>query len=118
MNTLAMILPGGKEAFIWSAIQREASKEKGLVILFITDAEQTICRSKERYSAFHDAFLGPLRTESQPGPLSAPSPACLPHTGDLMTLSCSSYMTSSEDMMNPVERFLEGRQQFSECDCR
>ena len=61
---------GGKEAFIWSAIHRVASQQKTLVVLCITDAEQTICRHQDRHGAFCSAFLGkdkPEDSSSQPG---------------------------------------------------
>ena len=47
-----------------------ASQQKGLVVMCITDAEQTICRHQDRHSAFSSAFLGkdkPEDTSSQPG---------------------------------------------------
>ena len=41
--------------------------------LFITDADQAICRSQERYSAFRSTFLGPDRYDAvQPRPAGAP----------------------------------------------
>ena len=61
---------GGKDAFIWSAIHRVASQQKTLVVVCITDAEQTICRHQDRHSAFCSSFLGkdkPEDSPSQPG---------------------------------------------------
>ena len=61
---------------MWSAIQRVASQQKGLVVMCITDAEQTICRHQDRHSAFSSAFLGkdkPEDSSSQPGVDSASS---------------------------------------------
>lgn len=59
-------MAGGKEAFIWGAIKRVADKQRGLVTLFITDADLTVCRSQERYSAFRSTFLAPERPEGLP----------------------------------------------------
>ena len=42
------------------------------MILFITDADLTVCRSQERYSAFRSTFLVPERPEGLP-----PKPAGL-----------------------------------------
>ena len=53
-----------------------ASQQKGLVVMCITDAEQTICRHQDRHSAFSSAFLGKDKPEdlsSQPGVDSASS---------------------------------------------
>ena len=60
---------------MWEAIQRVAMGQAGLVALFITDADQTICRSQERYSAFRSTFLGPDRSAAVPARLAGAAPA-------------------------------------------
>jgi len=37
-----------------------------MVVLCITDADQTICRSQDRYNTFRQTFLGPNRSDALP----------------------------------------------------
>ena len=41
-------------------------KQKAPVALFVTDADQTICRSQERYNTFCSTFLGSSISYSLP----------------------------------------------------
>ena len=47
---------GGKYAFVWDIMHRTCSSLSRPLILFIKDAEHTICGSYEREAAYQDAF--------------------------------------------------------------
>ena len=47
---------GGKFAFVWDIVHRTCSSVTRPLVLFIKDAEHTVCGSYEREAAFQDAF--------------------------------------------------------------
>ena len=59
MNTIVKAracAAGGKYAFVWDIMHRTCSSLSRPLILFIKDAEHTICGSYEREAAYQDAF--------------------------------------------------------------
>lgn len=47
---------GGKFCFVWDIVQRTCRSITRPLVLFIKDAEHTICDSYEREAAFQEAF--------------------------------------------------------------
>lgn len=50
------IISGGKFAFVWDILQRSCRSTSRPLVLFVKDAEHTICGSYEREAAFQEAF--------------------------------------------------------------
>ncbi|DBA76458.1 TPA: hypothetical protein ACH3X2_008527 [Trebouxia sp. C0005] len=53
---LSIWFSGGKFAFVWDIVHRTCSSVTRPLVLFIKDAEHTVCGSYEREAAFQDAF--------------------------------------------------------------
>ncbi|DBA81560.1 TPA: hypothetical protein ACH3X1_007333 [Trebouxia sp. C0004] len=53
---LSLWFSGGKFAFVWDIVHRTCSSVTRPLVLFIKDAEHTVCGSYEREAAFQDAF--------------------------------------------------------------
>ena len=56
LDHLVSLSIGGKFAFVWDIVQRTCSSLTRPLVLFIKDAEHTICDSFEREAAFQEAF--------------------------------------------------------------
>lgn len=56
IDHLASLPTGGKFAFVWDIVQRTCCSVTRPLVLFIKDAEHTICDSFEREAAFQEAF--------------------------------------------------------------
>ncbi len=54
--TLQVYTPGGKLCFSWDIVHRTCHSFTRPLVLFIKDAEHTICGSYEREAAFQEAF--------------------------------------------------------------